>query len=310
MSGSVVPSRCPDPVDTRRILVTGASGFLGWNLLRAPWAGWEWIGSSYRHDPGVNGLEVLRVNLTTPGAISALLDTTRPGVVLHTAAVTDLAGCERAPGGTSQINVDVPAILARLCAERGIRLVFTSSDMVFDGHNPPYDETSPPCPINTYGRQKAEAEARVLAVNPEAAICRMPLMFGAAGPWAHNFLPEWVGKLSRHSPLTLFTDEYRAPVSASVAQSGLRLAVEQRVSGILHLGGEERMSRYDFGKLLCEVWGHDPALLQAVQRADAEGMAPRPADTFLDSRRAKGLGYTAPSLHEQLMRVKAEGRVA
>jgi dTDP-4-dehydrorhamnose reductase len=297
-------------VDTRRILVTGASGFLGWNLLRAPWADREWIGCSYRHDPELSGLDVLRTDLTVPGAIPALLDTMQPDVVLHTAAITDLTVCERDPDGTSQINVEVPEILARLCAERGIRLVFTSSDMVFDGHNPPYDEAGQPCPINIYGHQKAEAEARVLAANPGAAICRMPLMFGAAGPWAHNFLPEWIGTLAENNPLMLFTDEYRAPVSASVAQSGLRIAVEQQVSGILHLGGEERMSRYDFGELLCKVWGYESALLQAVQRADVDGMAPRPADTFLDSRRAKRLGYTAPSLQEQLTKLKAEGHVA
>ncbi|MDP6629838.1 MAG: SDR family oxidoreductase [Kiritimatiellia bacterium] len=297
-------------MDTRRILVTGASGFLGWNLLREPWADWEWIGSSYRHDPELGGPDVVRTDLTVPGAIATLLDDTRPDVVLHAAAVTDLNVCERDPDGTVQINVETPATLAALCARQGIRFVFTSSDMVFDGRNPPYDETSQPCPVNIYGLQKAEAEARVLAANPEAAICRMPLMFGAAGPWAHNFLPEWIETLTHGRPLMLFTDEYRAPVSATVAQSGLRIAVEQQVSGILHLGGEERLSRYDFGKLLCEVWGLDSALLQAVRRADVDGMAPRPGDTFLDNHRAKGLGYRAPSLQEQLTGLKAEGRVA
>jgi dTDP-4-dehydrorhamnose reductase len=138
----------------------------------------------------------------------------------------------------------------------------------------------------------------------------MPLMFGAAGPVAHNFLPEWVGKLTNGQQLKLFTDEFRTAVSAGAALDGLRIVVEQQISGIIHLGGRTRLSRYDFGKLLCDVWGFDPALLQPVQRIDVAFTAPRPADTFFDSSRAWAWGYASASLEDQLRTVMAEGHIS
>ncbi len=293
-----------------RILVTGASGFLGWNLLRRPWQGWEWVAGFNHHDPQIPGSRMLHADLTMPGAVSELLDAAKPDVVIHLAAATDLNACQNDPVPTGLINVEVPGRLAQQCAGRGIRLLFASSDMVFGGNNPPYYEATPPCPINIYGQQKAEAEARVLTACPGAAVCRMPLMFGAAGPWAHNFLPEWVGKLDRGEPVSLFTDEYRAPVSAHEACEGLRLVVERDECGIIHLGGKERMSRYAFGELLCSVWGCESGLLHAVERAALNVSAPRPADTFLDSSRAWEWGYASASLSDQLRTLRAEGHMS
>ncbi len=293
-----------------RILVTGASGFLGWNLLQTPWSGWEWTACANRHAPQRPDMELVQADLVQPGAVQNLLDTTRPDIVIHLAAATDLNACEKTPDATTVINVEVPSLLARHCAAREIRLLFTSSDMVFDGNTPPYTETQQPCPINTYGRQKAQAETRVLTANPQAAVCRMPLMFGDAGPYAHNFLPEWIGRLKAGQSLSLFTDEWRAGVSARTALEGLRLVLEQHMSGIVHLGGRERMSRYDFGRLLCEVWGFDPGLLTPVRREDLNFAAPRPANTFLDSHRAWDLGYAATPVATQLRQLKAEARAA
>ncbi len=293
-----------------RILVTGASGFLGWNLLHERWDGWEWVGCSNRNDPELPGLPLIRENLTVPGAIAELLRITRPSHVIHTAAATDLNACETDPEGTQRTNTEVPAELAHQCAKRRIRFLFTSTDMVFDGEHSPYSEQAPPSPINVYGRQKAEAENRVLAAYPSAAVCRMPLMFGAAGPAAHNFLPEWIARLKSGQPVKLFTDEFRAPVAATVAQQGLRMVIERQARGVIHLGGRERMSRYEFGELLCDVGGFDTALLQPVERADLDFAAARPADTFLDSSRAWEWGYASASLEKQLRTVKEEGRIS
>ena len=99
-------------------------------------------------------------------------------------------------------------------------------------------------------------------------------------------------------------------MSATVAREGLRIAIECHVSGVLHLGGKERLARYAFGALLCQVWGFDPGLLQPVTRSALNFTAARPADTFLDCRRAWALGYDAPPLEEQLRTLKAEGRIS
>ena len=132
-----------------------------------------------------------------------------------------------------------------------IPYVFTSTDLVFDGLNPPYKETDPVSPVNLYGEQKVMAERGILVRYPVAAICRMPLMFGVATPPATSFMQPFMQTLREGKELSLFTDEFRTPVSGKTAAQGLLLALA--ISGIIHLGGKERVSRYDFGRLLIEV---------------------------------------------------------
>ncbi|NQU39810.1 MAG: NAD(P)-dependent oxidoreductase [Lentisphaerae bacterium] len=283
-----------------RILVTGASGFLGWNLLQARWPEWEWIGCSQSQDPGLADLALVHCDLTAPGAAERLIEQTQPDVVIHTAAQTWLDSCEIDPAATHPINAAVPAELARHCQTKGIKLVFTSSDMVFDGLRPPYTEEDKRQPINIYGRQKAEAEDRVLQLAPSAAICRMPLMFGSPGPCARNFLPDWLAALKAGRRVSAFVDEIRTPASAATAVAGLRLAVERDVVGLLHLGGRESLSRHAFAQQLCEVWGMNQDGLQPVHQADLDFKAPRPADTSMDSSRAFALGFDPPPLRAQL----------
>jgi dTDP-4-dehydrorhamnose reductase len=297
-------------MNTGRILVTGAGGFLGWNLLRTPWAGWMWTGAVCRNDPELPGVEKVHADLTAPDAAARLLDRVRPDVVLHTAALASPEACEANPDASRRINVEAAARLADGCAARGIRLIFTSTDMVFDGRHPPYHEHSSRAPICVYGRHKAEAEDAILARCPDAAVCRLPLLFGADGPASHNFLPAWIAALTGGKTVTAFTDEFRSPVAAAVAAQGLRRVVERQVRGVIHLGGRERWSRYEFGRLICDVWGADDTLLKAARQEEVTFAAPRPPDTTLDSSRAFALGYDPPSLREQLIMLKAGGRVS
>ena len=111
----------------------------------------------------------------------------RPEAIIHTAAISDVNYCQENPSETSKINRDSAINISGLCADLGIGFIFTSTDLVFDGLNPPYDETSPVSPISRYAEQKVEAEIKIQECNPNAAICRMPLMYGDSGPIASSF---------------------------------------------------------------------------------------------------------------------------
>jgi dTDP-4-dehydrorhamnose reductase len=210
--------------------------------------------------------------------------------VIHTAALSQPNRCEQEPDLSYATNVEATRVVAQFCGSHQIPFAFTSTDQVFDGLAAPYDETSSPSPISVYGRHKVKAEAIIQALHPAAAICRMPLLYGPPSPTAECFLQGFLRTLRAGQPLHLFTDEFRTPVYVEDAALGLLLALE-RTSGLLHLGGPERLSRYDFGLRMAEVFGLDKGLILPSKQADVTLPAPRPPDVSSTSQKAFKLGY-------------------
>ena len=198
------------------------------------------------------------------------------------------------------INVTVSLKIAELCAYNSIPYVFTSTDLVFDGKKGSYKETDAVNPVNIYGEHKVMAENGILERYSQATICRMPLMFGNATPTATSFMQSFIKMLEEGKELKLFVDEFRTPVSGKTAAEGLLLALE-KVQGIIHLGGKEKISRYDFGRILVEIFEFPNAKIKASRQQDVKMAAPRPSDVSLDSSKAFELGYRPLSLREQLM---------
>ncbi len=277
----------------KKLLLTGASGFLGRYILRHIQSDWKIIGTYHENTPKEQG-EFHQINLTQKGRVEALFEQIKPDAVIHTAALSKAALCESNPAFSRQINVEVPRQIAKQCAKANIPLMFTSTDLVFDGKNAPYHETDSPSPLSEYGLQKADAERTILLEYPHSTVCRMPLMYGNL-PNTNNFFLDWKHRLENGILLKAFTDEYRTPVHAADAARGLFLLLEKEKTGIWHLGGKASISRYDFAMQMVEVFGFSQANVQALTQAELNLSAPRPADVSMDSSRAFGLGY-APDL--------------
>ncbi len=283
----------------KRLLITGASGFLGWHLCQLAKQEWEIYGTCLSHSIEIPGVKIFKVNLTDFPELQQIFKTIKPAAVIHTAAHSQPNFCQIHPEESHTINVTASCNIAGLCADNSIPCAFTSTDLVFDGLNPPYCETDSICPVNIYGEQKAIAEAGMLERYPMTAVCRMPLMFGGETPTAKSFLQPFIQTLKNGKELNLFIDEFRTPVSGKTAAKGLLLALE-KVNGIIHLGGKERLSRYDFGLLLAEVFQLSTSGIKACRQQDVKMAAPRPTDVSLDSSQAFTLGYQPLSIQEEL----------
>lgn len=285
----------------KRLLVTGASGFLGWNVCaEALRRGWRVCGTVHSHPVAAAGVEMTPVDLRNTAAVGGLVETYRPDAVIHLAAVSQPNVCEREPRASREVNVTATQAIAGVCATAGISLVFSSSDLVFDGTRAPYREGDAVSPVSEYGRQKVAAEQVLRESAGTAVVCRMPLMYGDPGPVATSFIQPWIAALRRGDELRLFVDEYRTPVSGRDAARGLLLAVEHP-GPLYHLGGGERISRYEFGQRLAAAFGLDAGLIRPTKQAEVSLAAPRPPDVSLDSTKARDeLGYSPASIEHEL----------
>jgi dTDP-4-dehydrorhamnose reductase len=289
----------------KKLLVTGASGFLGWNLCQLAKQEWEVYGTYFSHPGEIPGVTLLKFDLRSFDELKRIFQEIQPAGVIHTAAQSSPNFCQTHPEETYPVNVTASCNIAGLCADYSIPCVFTSTDMVFNGLNAPYRETDPVCPVNYYGEQKVRAEEGMLERYPMTAVCRMPLMFGIAPPSATSFIQPFIKILREEKELNLFTDEFRTPASGQSSAQGLLLALV-KVQGRIHLGGKERMSRYDFGRLLVEVLELPATGLKGCRQEDVKMAAPRPPDLSLDSSMAFDLGYAPLSLREELESLKGK----
>ncbi|MCO6478518.1 MAG: SDR family oxidoreductase [Phaeodactylibacter sp.] len=267
------------------ILITGVSGFLGSHLARL-------LQERGRPFTGIYNLKkpdipAEQLDLFDREEVMERLEEIRPTAILHLAAASSPNWCELHPKESQLINVDAAINLAAYARDAGIPFLFTSTDLVFDGQHAPYDEEWAPSPICTYGMQKAAAEQGVLLTYPEAAIVRLPLLYG----WGNNFMKQWVENLRAGQPLPAFVDEYRSPAYVEDAAHGLLLLLELGAAGFYHLGGPEPLSRFDMAVHIARAFGIDERLVQPGKQADVAMPAPRPADVSLSSEKAYALGY-------------------
>ena len=214
-----------------------------------------------------------------PSLTRQLLDL-QPDVVVHAAGLTDVDACEADPARAYAANVRTASNVADVCAFLGIPLVHISTDHLFSGQGPTFDESAPPDPVNVYARTKAEAEGEVLARHPSALVVRSNF-FGHAAPQRPT-LSSWIlTSLNESRPVHLFDDVHFSPVLASNLALDVHALVDAGAHGIVNVASADRISKYDFGVLLAEEFALDPTLVVPSSIADRVDLVRRPREMAL-----------------------------
>ncbi|MDH4153182.1 MAG: SDR family oxidoreductase [Nitrospira sp.] len=282
---------------TRCALITGAAGLIGHYLVRngPRWApGWE-----------VRGLSRADLDLTDQRAVEQVWKVIKPSAVVHCAALSRTKDCERDPQEARRNNVDATVGLA--CRSEDIPFVFLSSGEVFDGKAGWYRETDDPNPINAYGQTKFEAEQRVLE-NPRHTVVRIVLTAGTSLNGDRSFVEDMSRAAKSGKAIMLYGDEFRCPLPAGVIARAVWEVVNRGATGLYHLGGRDRLSRWEIGQALLpwypELRGH---LFEGVS-SDHAG-APRPPDLSLNCDRLQALlSFSIPGFRAWLQnRMQREG---
>ncbi len=246
------------------------------------------------------------LDLCDGSAVEALLTSARPDVVIHAAAMSAMADCVRDPALARRINVEGTAAVARAARNVGARLVHVSTDLVFDGEHAPYAEDAATLPTSVYGQTKRDAELEALDA-PNAVVVRVSVLFGPTLTARKGFFDVQVEALRNATAVSLFADEWRTPLSLRAAAEGLLAIGASDVTGTLHFGGPERMSRYEMGTRLARVIGASGTNLVGASRTSVATAEPRPRDVSLDSSKQRRLlpGITVGSFEDECRRMLA-----
>jgi len=282
-----------------RLLITGASGLLGSNLvLAAVDAGNQVFATSLTKPIQLSNVGWRAADLTTLEESAALMNAAEPDWVIHCAAATDVDQCEADPAWAFELNRDMARNVAEAAREAGAAHVHISTDAVFDGGQGPHAETDEARPVNTYGLSKLEGEQAVVDSNPQAAIVRTNI-YGWSPP-GRSSLAEWfLEYLRQGKPRPGFTDIRINPLLINQLAELLLQVLEDGLSGIYHVASRDSITKYELGARLAQVFDLDADLIQPTESEEAGLQASRPKDLSLQVGKIEGdMGVRMPEVKD------------
>lgn len=287
-----------------KLLVTGATGLLGQALVNDARAAYDVVALVHARDLAVPGVAAVRVELTDLDALGSVLEQVAPDVVVHTAALVRPEACEAEPDRAQLMNVDVPAIVARYCAQAGSALVHVSTDGVYGAAAAPFREGTEPRPETVYGRTKLAGEHAVLDAMPTALVARTNF-FGWSSAGNRSLAEFFLGQLRKGRSVPGFHDVEFTPLYQRDLVELLLLAFEQGLSGVRNFGSGSPLSKLRFGRAVAETFGLDPGLVQPASRHDAGLVAARSGRLTMDSSLLTAeLGRRLPTALDGLRRMR------
>ena len=230
-----------------RVLIFGATGMLGKSLMRV-WTGDE-----------ITGIGSADADIRVPEQVEAQVQRIRPDWIVLSAAYTDVDGCELNPQLANAVNTQGALNVARAAAKAGAKLLFVSTDYVFDGQNTkPYEVDHPRNPINSYGESKAEAEKKILETLPDACVVRTSWLFGAGG----KCFPDTILKIAATRPrIEVVNDQRGCPTYTDDLAAGIMQLCRAGGEGIIHCTNSGDCTWYDFAREILAQAGSSTQVL-------------------------------------------------
>jgi dTDP-4-dehydrorhamnose reductase len=298
----------------KRVLITGGTGLLGVAIQQSASEDIQGFSIYFpeRALPKALPFSLRTADVTDRTQMQSVFEWAKPDVVIHTAAIGSVDFAERNREQTRKVNVGGTEVVAALCQIFKSRLIYISSNAVFDGRAPFYSETAPVNPINYYGQLKVEAENIVRESSIPWAIVRPILMYG----WPYqgerdNPVVWWVRSLENGKPIKVVDNVFNKPLPAWSCAEVVWEVIRQNRIGIYHAAGKDHLSLYQFALNVAEVFDLDARLITSVPDSFFPEIAPRPRDTSFNTAKMENeLGVKAIGFTEGLLRMKSERDVS
>jgi dTDP-4-dehydrorhamnose reductase len=288
------------------VYITGGSGLLGVNWALAVRDRYRVVAGLHERNVSLAGVETRWIDLAQVDHLVRDLESVRPKVVIHSAALTNVELCESDPALAYHVNVELAANVARACARLALQLAHISTDHLFSGDVALVEETRPASPINVYARTKAEAENRVLSAHPGALVIRTN--FFCWGPsYRPSFSDTILASLQAGRSISLFRDVFFTPILAEVLANAVHDLLDRNADGIFHVTGDERISKHDFGLKVAERFDLATELINPICLEDQPELVRRPHDMSLSNRKVcQLLGRKLGGTKDHLTRLREQ----
>ena len=274
-----------------RLLITGGSGFLGGNLAAIATSCWETY-VTYHSTPILKrrfGV-ALHLDIRNKDEVESILCELSPKVVIHAAALTDLDYCAEHQKAAWEINVRGTENVALAAEHVKARLIYVSTDSVFKGDEGLYSEDDLPEPLGYYGQTKLEGERIVSSLSSNYCIARASLLYGWSLNSSRCFTETMINDLRNKREVKLFVDEYRTPMYVkNLCEMFLELAARDELQGIFHIGGSQRLSRFEFGLRIAQEFGFNEKYINPVSVKTFPFVDKRPRDCSMRNEKAASI---------------------
>jgi len=262
----------------KRILVTGASGLLGSKVVKLTEHSFEVIPT---HNTRSFFKDSIKMDITNGDEVSQVVVKMKPDVVMHVAAETRVDHCERNREEAWKVNAEGTKNVAVACGKINAKLIYVSTDYVFDGERGLYVESDEPNPVNYYGWTKLKGEQFVRENCQDHVIARTSVLYGWHS-WKTNFALWVIESLRGGEPITVVNDHYNSPTLADNLAEVLLEMVETDLSGVFHTAGSERINRYDFAVEIAKNFDLDANMIMPTKMSELKmWIAKRPRDSSL-----------------------------
>lgn len=232
--------------------------------------------------------------------------------VFHFAAVTDVDGAEKersqgTAGRTWKVNVDATENIVSVCKRTGKKMLYISTDFVFDGTKESYDENDTPNPQGWYAVTKYEGEKRVVALGNLGLIIRIANPYSAYPGGKKDFVHKIIERLRSNQGILAPSDQVFVPTYIDDIALGIDTLLRHNAHGLYHVVGSSALSPYDAALLIAAKFGYDQKQITHSTAADYfAGRAPRPLHAWLKNDRITGLGVDMSTFEAGLAKVHAE----
>jgi len=290
------------------ILIIGGSGLLGSRLIELLTADVNNISATYFSNKIVHKkCKTFQLDITDSHKVDKVIKRIQPDTVINAAAKRNTRYCEKNPSEAYKVNVEGTKNIVNACKSINAKMVFFSSDQVFDGTKGKYSEEDELNPLNTYGEQKVMAE-KVITDNLENWLIIRASHIYAWSPGSDNFITWIIENLKCGREIHISYDQFVTPIHVENFVDVLIKLLEKDKCGIYHIGEGECLSKYEFVKRIKETFLFDEALIKSISSEALNQTTVRPKNNCLDLSKIKNeLDFSKYSIKNGLEIMKKEG---